>query len=457
MEAHLIPFSFRSRLVRFALTCAVLLTFTGSASAQDPDPNPGAITLTTGVDFPSVYFFRGIRQEAEPKFTMFAFGDVGIALGPRASVNFGVWNSLHTGTSGTDTPDKKSHYEEDFYAMLNLSVGHGLTISPFFTSYTSPNDSFGTINEFAFEVAHASRFAPYGIVAFELSGQADGGSDEGTYAELGAAPSWPLGAKGITLGIPLKFGFSLGDYYEADEEDNGFGFFDIGALFTVPFSSAPTKFGTWNLHGGVNFLALGDGTKSFNVKDGEAKGSQVIASIGIGMSTDATGIRDWGSLIPNPESLLRSILMAVCLPMGPVKGKDADQAGLRLRLSGTLDLARRALIDATERGEGGRAALALHAECIDTIIRELVEAARDTRRCRSPYAPLVDTAANRSSSIPMSTCWWCLAGRLVGRKSGSSKRSCTRYGTCTFRSDTMSASSRTSIASMLRTLNISSR
>ena len=280
----MIPFSFRSQLVRFALTCAVLLTFTGSARAQDPDPNPGAITLTTGVDFPSVYFFRGIRQEAEPKFTMFAFGDVGIALGPRASVNFGVWNSLHTGTSGTDTPDKKSHYEEDFYAMLNLSVGHGLTISPFFTSYTSPNNSFGTVNEFAFKVAHASKFAPYGIVAFELSGQADGGSDEGTYAELGAAPSWPLGARGITVGIPLKLGFSLGDYYEADGEDNGFGFFDIGALFTVPFSSAPTKFGTWNLHGGVNFLALGDGTKSFNVKDGEAKGSQVIASIGIGMS-----------------------------------------------------------------------------------------------------------------------------------------------------------------------------
>ena len=42
-------------------------------------------------------------------------------------------------------------------------------------------------------------------------------------------------------------------------------------LFTVPFSSAPTKFGTWNLHGGVNFLALGDGTKSFNVKDGDRR------------------------------------------------------------------------------------------------------------------------------------------------------------------------------------------
>ena len=46
-----------------------------------------------------VYFFRGIRQEADPcNFTMFAFGDVGIALhssdtGQGVSVNFGVWNT----------------------------------------------------------------------------------------------------------------------------------------------------------------------------------------------------------------------------------------------------------------------------------------------------------------------------------------------------------------------------
>jgi hypothetical protein len=273
--------SYSSRLTRLVLAAAMLLTFaTGTARAQD-DPNPGAVTLTTGIDFPSVYFFRGIRQESDPSLTTFAFGDVGIALTDRASINFGVWNSLHTGTSGTGTTDKKSHYEEDFYVMMNLGVGNGITISPFFTSYTSPNGSFGTVNEFAFKVAHASKFAPYGIVAFELSGQADGGSDEGTYGEIGIGPSWPLGGKGVTVAVPVKLGFSLGDYYEAGGEDNGFGFFDIGALFTVPFSTAPTKFGTWNIHGGVNFIALGDGTKSFNT-DGD--GQQVIASIGIGMS-----------------------------------------------------------------------------------------------------------------------------------------------------------------------------
>ena len=292
---------FLTRLTRLLCAAAILSTLTtGTALAQAPsvtlaaqsapsDPNPGAITLTAGVDFPSVYFFRGIRQEADPSFTMFAFGDVGISLyssdtGKSGSINFGVWNSINTGTSGTGTPDKKSHYEEDFYVMFNMGVGKGITITPFFTSYTSPNGSFGTVNEFAFKVAHASKFAPYGIVAFELSGQADGGSEEGTYGEIGMSPSWPLGSKGVTLAVPVKLGFSLSDYYEADGKDNGFGYFDVGALITVPFSSAPTKFGTWNLHGGVDFLALGDGTKSFNVKDGSPEGSQVIGSIGIGLS-----------------------------------------------------------------------------------------------------------------------------------------------------------------------------
>jgi [protein-PII] uridylyltransferase len=67
--------------------------------------------------------------------------------------------------------------------------------------------------------------------------------------------------------------------------------------------------------------------------------------------------------------------MAVWVAMGPAKGREVDQAELRLRLSASLDQARRELIDATERGEGGRDALSRHADCIDGIIRELVNAA----------------------------------------------------------------------------------
>jgi len=68
--------------------------------------------------------------------------------------------------------------------------------------------------------------------------------------------------------------------------------------------------------------------------------------------------------------------MSSWLVMGPAKGRDVDQAELRLRLSVSLDAARRELTQATARGEGGRVALARHAGCIDGIVRELVDSAR---------------------------------------------------------------------------------
>ena len=89
--------------------------------------------------------------------------------------------------------------------------------------------------------------------------------------------------------------------------------------------------------------------------------------------------------------------MASWVAMSPAKGRDVDQAELRLRLSASLDQARRQLIDATERGEGGRAALARHAECIDGIIRELVDKART--QTRAPLAVCAVGGYGRNSQF----------------------------------------------------------
>ena len=138
------------------LAAAMLLTLTASpVAAQTPDPNAGALTLTSVVDFPSVYFFRGIRQESDPRLTTFASGDVGISLFSgdgalkSAAINVGVWNSLHTGTSGANA-DKSSHYEDDFYASVALGFARGLTVKTTFTAYTSPNLRSGTVQELSF-------------------------------------------------------------------------------------------------------------------------------------------------------------------------------------------------------------------------------------------------------------------------------------------------------------------
>ena len=281
----------RARLaIAGIMTVAMLALVPRPALAQN-DPNPGALTFTGVFDVPTVYVFRGITQELDPGFTMQPAGDLGIALASgeggvkSAAVNFGVWHSLQTGSTGSDGPSEKLHYEEDFYATLGLGFAKSISLGTTFTAYTSPNFGFNTVKELSFKVSQASRFNPYGTLAFELSGQADGGSSEGTYLELGAGPAFPLKANGPTLTIPVKFGFSLSDYYESGGEDHKFGFFDVGGLLTFPLSKVNTRFGSWNIHGGGDYLALGDTTEAFNVNaDGETHSSEFIGIFGIGLS-----------------------------------------------------------------------------------------------------------------------------------------------------------------------------
>jgi hypothetical protein len=280
------------RVLCLALAGAMLVVvMSGSAAAQTPaaaappDPNTGALTFTGGLDVPSKYVFRGIVQEADSKLTLFPYGDLGIAFYSgegavkSASVNFGVWNALLTGSSGLDGTFEKLHYEEDFYATLTLGFDKGISLGTTYTAYTSPNGMFGTVQELLFKVSKAHMLAPYGLIAFELDGQADGGANKGTYFEFGVAPSWPLADGKVTFAVPVKLGLSLNNYYELGEEDHKFGYFQAGGLFTIPFTSATSKFGAWNFHAGVDAYAFGDTTKSFNNGDG----GKVVASFGIGV------------------------------------------------------------------------------------------------------------------------------------------------------------------------------
>ena len=265
-----------------------------SAAQQPADPNPGAFTLSGGMDFVSQYMFRGIRQHSTG-IAMWPAADLGIAAYSgdgglkSAGINVGTWNSLHTGDTGTEGPSTKLWYESDFYATLGLGFGGGVSFATTYTAYTSPNNSYSTVKEVMFKLAvddsaHLGKAAvkPYVIVARELDtapglGQADGGDHAGTYLELGIAPGY-TGSK-ASLAVPVKVGLSLSNYYELGGTDSGFGFFSIAGIVTVPLGPT-TKFGAWNIHGGVEFQRLGDTTAFFNGGDR----SRVIGSVGIGFS-----------------------------------------------------------------------------------------------------------------------------------------------------------------------------
>jgi hypothetical protein len=260
------------------------------ASAQgSEDPNPGAVTFSGGVDVLNAYFFRGIPQDDTGVVT-WPYGDLGFSLfsgddGVKSvSANVGMWNSLHTGSAGSDGPSGKLWYESDFYAALGFGFGGGTSLGVTYTAYNSPNGMFGTVKEISFKLAvddsgalGALAVKPYAVLAQELDGQADGGANEGTYLELGIGPGHAWSKASLT--VPVRVGLSLGDYYESLTGDETFGFLSVAGVLTVPFSGMPTKVGSWNIHGGVEFLMLGDRNEAVF-----GDSSHVIGSVGIGLS-----------------------------------------------------------------------------------------------------------------------------------------------------------------------------
>jgi hypothetical protein len=315
------------------LAAAFLLTCLATPTAAQDGPNTGDLRLSGALDFSNAYFFRGIRQETEG-LVIWPYLDVGLGLyeGEGAlrafTLNFGTWNSVHhRSQSGGDNPlNRKSWYESDFYATMGFAVQGGVNIGVTYTAYTSPNSLFTTVKEVSFKFAvddspwlGRASLKPYGLLAQEFdtgtgTGQADGGfcqsptvngcSGQGTYLELGVAPGYTY--RGFQLALPVKVGIGLIDYYQAlipprrDEWgsvfaepgiDSKFGFASIAATATVPFTTGATRLGNWNVHGGVEYLVLGemaryaagsapatpDGFPSF-------ESNQWVATLGIGFS-----------------------------------------------------------------------------------------------------------------------------------------------------------------------------
>lgn len=290
------------------LACAFALFTATFAAAQDSpfpdpnDPNPGAITLTAAGDAVSTYMFRGIRQNTTG-IALQPYADVGVALfsggeGGFKSVtlNVGTWNSLHTGDTGANSASGNMWYESDFYSTLSAGFGGGAAVGATFTAYTSPNAGFTTIREVALKFGvddsgfmGGAALHPYAMLGFELLtkpgvGQADGGDKAGKYLELGAAPSFT--GRALTVAAPLKVGLSAGDYYERRDlttglvvEDSRFGFFSVAGIVTVPLGGT-SRFGAFNVHGGVEYQRLGDTTAQMN----DGKFDKVIGSFGFGLT-----------------------------------------------------------------------------------------------------------------------------------------------------------------------------
>jgi hypothetical protein len=105
------------------------------------------------------------------------------------------------------------------------------------------------------------------------------------YLELGVEPGIDLGESPASLSFPVTLGLSVNDYYQhvpivgGPEDDSAFGFFQVGAIVSVPLE-APAQYGSWDVYGGVNFQFYGDGLKTINGSDDSGR---AIAVFGISL------------------------------------------------------------------------------------------------------------------------------------------------------------------------------
>lgn len=276
-----------------AAAVAVLAGVASESAAQAVGPNRGKLTFTGGLDFSNAYMFRGLRQD-DTRLIVWPYVEGAAELHEdddgltRVSFHVGTWNSLHTGATGVQGASGRMWYESDIYGTLGLGFGPGVSVAATYTAYMSPNASFNTIKELAFKVtlddaeAAGVTLRPHALVAFELDTlpgirQADNGVNAGTYLEVGAAPGWI--EPDFRIEFPVKLGLSLDDYYELAGIDHTFGFLSIAAMATVPIGGT-TDYGSWNVHGGVEFLSLGNTPEAFNGGDQ----TKLVAAVGIGFS-----------------------------------------------------------------------------------------------------------------------------------------------------------------------------
>ena len=281
---------------------AIVICLTGAVSTTQAEdgPNQGKLSFSAGVDVTSAYFFRGIIQEDQGLITQ-PWLDATIQLPDDSTLTFGIWNSFHdkqTGAAAAGTgPDW--WYEADLYISWATALSDTVGFDVTYTAYTSPNDAFGTISEFAFGLSHddsanwegtelASGLQPSVLLAVETDGQADGGTNEGVYLQLAIEPSITLIDSQdypVTLTIPVTLGLSLGDYYEdptspGGSDDSHFGYLDIGAVLSMPISAIPADYGQWEASLGLHYLMLSEATEAANAN---ADGDEFIFTFGISM------------------------------------------------------------------------------------------------------------------------------------------------------------------------------
>jgi hypothetical protein len=100
---------------------------------------------------------------------------------------------------------------------------------------------------------------------------------------IGLAPAYTFFSDSpvpLTVSLPMTVGLSLKDYYTVNSDDQTFGYFSGGPLFTLPMKFIPATYGNWAFRAGVQLLWLNTNLQTVNTGDSFVP----IGSIGVTMT-----------------------------------------------------------------------------------------------------------------------------------------------------------------------------
>ena len=168
-------------------------------------------------------------------------------------MNFGSWNSLHSGDTGSMVRPARCGRSRTSTRQSVSDSAEGTSFSTTYTAYTSPNGGFTTVKEISFKLGiddsgylGKGALKPYVILAQEFetdisTGQADGGERGHLHGDRICA--------GLLRHQQGQHRVSDQDRLQPERllrdpagEDNKFGFFSVAGIVTVPLGGT-TNFG----------------------------------------------------------------------------------------------------------------------------------------------------------------------------------------------------------------------
>ena len=265
------------------------------------EPN-SALSFSAGVDASTAYYYNGIPQQNKGVVT-WPWTEMGIQFCEAIGVTFGTWNSLHDNGSSSNP-----WYESDFSAGTSISAP-GLPVE-FGVTYVyryHPNggDFFSEELQFSLRLDDSeiigdaigleNGLSPY----VQISQEIDGGSDtlgdgtnpghRGTLLLVGVEPGVTAMRESdypVNLSLPVTLGLNLDDYYETSgpDDDEDFGFVDVGLVADFPLAFIPAEYGNWSAAAAFHVLFLGDSARQIGRDFGVAsdfKDIEVYGTAGI--------------------------------------------------------------------------------------------------------------------------------------------------------------------------------